>query len=72
MCLNDLNYLQNGTSRLCQVRRTCAECRCQSKNVLEELVSLQGYKARRAKYISRILQLVSLPRLEEQNIFRGF
>ena len=42
MCLNDLNYLQNKTSRLYQIQRTYTKCKCQNKNVLEELVSLQG------------------------------
>ena len=46
MCLNDLNYLQNKTSRLYQIRRTYTKCKCQNKSVLEELVSLQGSKSK--------------------------
>ena len=45
MCLNDLNYLQNKTSRLYHIRRKYTKCKCQNKNVLEQLVSLRGSKS---------------------------
>ena len=45
MCLNDLNYLQSKTSRLYHIRRTYTKCKCQNKNVLEQLVSLRGSKS---------------------------
>ena len=59
MCSNNLNYLQNKTSRLYHIRRTYAKCK--NKNVLEvvkssKYISIYISKniARRAKYISRI------------------
>ena len=45
MCSNDFNYLQNKASRLYHIRRTYTKCKCQNKNVLEQLVSLQGSKS---------------------------
>ena len=45
MCLNDLNYLQNKTSRLYHIRRTYTKCKCQNKNVVEQLVSLRASKS---------------------------
>jgi len=69
MCLNDLNYLQNKTSRLYHIRRTYTKCKCQSKNVLEQLVSLRGSK--NEIYFEDFTTHQS-SRLEERNIFRGF
>ena len=69
MCLNDLNYLQNKTSRLYQIRRTYTKCKYKNINVLEELVSLQGSKSE--IYFEDFTTRQS-SRLEEQNIFRGF
>lgn len=66
MCLNDLNYLQSGTSRLCQVRRAGTKCKYKNINVLEELVCLQGSKSE--IYFEDFTTRQS-SRLEEQNIF---
>ena len=69
MCLNDLNYLQNKTSRLYQIRRTYTKCKYKNINVLEELVSLQGSKS---EIYFEDFKTRQSSRLEEQNIFRGF
>ena len=39
MCSNNLNYLQNKTSRLYHIRRTYKNVKCKNKNVLEVLKS---------------------------------
>ena len=44
MCSNNLNYLQNKTSRLYHIRRTYKNVKCKNKNVLGVLKS--------SKYIS--------------------
>ena len=63
MCSNNLNYLQNKTSRLYHIRRTYTTCK--NKNVLEVIKSskyisiyISKHIARRAKSISRILKLL--------------
>ena len=51
MCSNNLNYLQNKTSRLYHIRRTYTKCK--SKNVLEVIKSSKYISIYISKYIAR-------------------
>ena len=61
MCSNNLNYLQNKTSRLYHIRRMYKNVKCKNKNVLEVLKSL--------KYISRIMFFSRILKLPEHFYF---